>query len=280
MHLITPYKDMWDMPLGGDSEDKQAPHWTGNLIWAIIMPLFKLLFRYSIAGRENIRPFKDVSGFVLVCNHTSFIDVACIYFACRPSQWVRLMGRDTLFDNGHGFVGQLLSRVGGFPVKRDSADRQAIKRATKMLKTKQIVGILPEGTRRGKGGLPPELHSGAAFIAKMGQVPIIPMTVRNAEYVKQKGKRVHFPKITAEFGKPIVVGDFDFLPKEKRMEGCTWYAMRQCFSLSRNKPAEDIDMKELFPDTFDYTQMFEEHPIPEHTTEELVWAIRQENRKK
>ena len=55
-----------------------------------------------------------------------------------------------------------------------------------MLKGNQLVGILPEGTRRGKGSKTPEIHSGAAFIAKMGKAPILPMCVREAENVKRK----------------------------------------------------------------------------------------------
>ncbi len=63
-----------------------------------------------------------------------------------------------------------------------------------MLKGKEVVGILPEGTRRGKGTKTPEIHAGAAFVARMGHAPIIPMTVRNAELVKQKGKMIRFPQ--------------------------------------------------------------------------------------
>ena len=85
------------------------------------------------------------------------------------------MGRESLFDNAHGLVGQILSRVGAFPVKRDSADRTAIKRATRMLKNDEIVGILPEGTRRGKGTKTPEIHSGAAVRSRRwGRPPSCP----------------------------------------------------------------------------------------------------------
>ena len=63
---------------------------------------------------------------------------------------MRFLGRENLFGNAHGLVGQVLSRVGAFPIKRDAADRTAIKRATRMLKSNEIVGIMPEGTRRGK----------------------------------------------------------------------------------------------------------------------------------
>ena len=90
------------------------------------------------------------------------------------------------------------------------------------------------------------------------------MTVRNAEYVKQKGKFFRFPKITIEYGNPLLVEDFDFLPKEDRLEGCTWYAMRECFALSLRVPREQVDMPALFPGGRDFTAVFEEHPVPEH----------------
>lgn len=275
MGLFLPYKKMWDMPLGGISNEKQIPHWFGNVAYVVVGGLCKLLFRYRVDGRENLRGFYNECGVVVVCNHTSFLDVAFIYLAARTKQWVRLIGRESLFDNGYGLLGQILSRVGAFPIKRESADRTAIKRASRMLKNRELVGILPEGTRRGKGSLEPKLHSGAAFIARMGKAPLLPMTVRNAEYVKQKGQRIRFPKITVEYGMPILLEDFDFLPKEERLDACTWYVMRECFALSRRIPAVEVDMRALFPDAKDYTDEFIAHPIPGHTTEEVVALYRE-----
>ena len=273
MSLFLPYEKMWDMPLGGTSDEKQVPHWAGNLIWGFLAFVFKICFRYRVDHRESLRGFKDKTGVVVVGNHTSFLDVAFMYLAGRPSQWVRFLGRENLFGNAHGLVGQVLSRVGAFPIKRDAADRTAIKRATRMLKSNEIVGIMPEGTRRGKSDRTPELHSGAAFIAKMGHAPILPMTVRNAEHVKHKGERFRFPKITIEYGDPVLVEDFDFLPKEDRLDGCSWYAMRECFALSLNVPREQVDMPALFPGGKDFTAVFAEHPVPHHTTAEVVAGI-------
>lgn len=270
--MFLKYSDMWDMPLGGTSSDKQIPHWFGNLCWVVIGALAKLLFRFRVDNRESLRGFSGKSGVVLVANHTSFLDVVMSYLAARPAQWVRFMGRDTLFDNAGGLLGQALSRVGAFPVKRDSADRTSIKRAARMLKNNEIVGIMPEGTRRGKGSKVPEIHSGAAFVARMGHAPILPMTVRNAELVKQKGKGLRFPKITIEYGDPILVSDFDFLPKDERLEACTWYAMRECFALFQRVPREQVDMGALFPNNKDFTEVFAAHPIVRHTTSELVAA--------
>lgn len=257
------------MPLGGVSSEKQVPHWAGNIIYGFLFVVFKICFRYKVDNIETLRAFNKRSGVVVVCNHTSFLDTVFMYLSARPKQWIRLLGRESLFDNAHGLVGQILSRVGAFPVKRDAADLTAIKRASKMLKNKEAVGVFPEGTRRGKGSQTPELHSGAAFIARMGKSPLLPMTVRNAEYIKQKGKFFHFPKVSVEYGNPILVSDFDFLPKDERLDACTWYVMRECFALSMRCPVDEIDMRSLYPDAKDYTGVFQNNPIPVHSTKEL-----------
>lgn len=270
MSLFVPYEKMWDMPLGGVSKEKQVPHWVGNIIFGFLFVLFKICFRYRTDGLENLRGFDKRGGVVVISNHTSFLDTVFLYLTARPKQWIRLLGRESLFKNAHGLVGQILSRVGAFPIKRDAADLTAIKRAARMLKNKEVVGVFPEGTRRGKGSQEPELHSGAAFIARMGKAPLLPSTVRNAEYIKQKGKFFRFPQVSIEYGTPLVLSDFDFLPKDERLEACTWYAMRECFALSLCCPAEDIKMTELYPKAKDYTDIFREHPIPVHSAEELV----------
>ncbi len=277
--MFLKYEDMWDMNLGGRDRTREIPHWFGNAAWVVIGGLCKLLFRYRVDHREKLRAFAGASGALVVCNHTSFLDVVFIYLAARRAQWVRLMGRDTLFGNAKGLLGQILSRVGAFPVTRDSADLASVKRAVRMLKNDELVGILPEGTRRGKSNRTPRLYSGASVIARMAKVPILPMTVRNAEKVKQKGKFVRFPKITVDYGDPILVSDFNWLPKDERLEGCTWYAMRECFALFYNVAPDQVDMKTLFPETKDYAPLFAEHPIPRHTSEELASAAREKAEK-
>lgn len=228
-----------------------------------------LVFRLNHKNRETLRAFQGKTGVVVISNHTSFLDVFCQYLCIRLKQYPRFLARDTLYN--HKALGFILTRCGAIPIKRDSADRTALKRAAFLLKNKEIVGIMPEGTRRGKSGRKPTLHSGAAFIARMGgNVPILPATTINAEKVKQKGKFVRFPKITVSFGSPILLSDFDFLPKEDRLEGCTWYAMRECFAMFYGKNPDQVDMVDLFPDTKDYSKIFKENTIPKHTPAEIV----------
>lgn len=267
------FEKCWDMPFGGNSPERHISRVLARIIVGLVAAIFKVLFRYRVDGRENLNAFKDKTGVVVVANHTSFLDVVFMYLSVRPSLWPRFIARNTLFDGKPYIFGWLLSHLGVFPIKRDTADRTAIKRASRMLKNNEVICILPEGTRRGKGSKTPEIHGGAALIARMGHAPILPMTVRHAEDVKRKGEHIRFPKITCEFGEPIVLDDFDFLGKQDKLDGCMWYAMRECFALSQEKPAKDVDMVALFPDGKDYSAVFAEHEIPQHTSQELACAI-------
>lgn len=260
MSIFLSTEEIIDRPLGGN-EQPQVPHLVGNILYVILGALFKLLFRYRVDNRETLRDFIGKSGVVVVGNHTSYLDVVFLYLAVRPSQWIRFMARDNLFEHAHGFLGQIIARVGAFPVKRDSADLTSVKRAAKMLKRGEVVGIFPEGTRRGKGSQEPTLHGGAAMVAKMGHAPILPVTVRNAENIKQKGKFIRFPKVTIEFGTPFSLDAFEFVPKQQRYEAASWYAMRECYALSRYIPAEEVDMASLFPDSPDFSELFQDRVI-------------------
>ena len=258
------YKDLWDMPMTAESSARQEsgakpiPHAVGNVIYAVLGSIFKVAFRYKVVGIDHLRSFSDGRGCVVAGNHVSYLDPVFLWLAARPSQWIRFMARDNMFQNAKGLAGQVIGRVGAFPVKRSSADRSAIKRAASMLKRGELVGIFPEGTRRGRGSAVPELHSGVAFIARMGKAAIVPSSVRRVDEIKPKGSTfVRFPRITVAFGEPVYLEDFDFLPKEDRLDAASWYVMRECSALSRDVAREDVDMNELFPNSRDFSHELE-----------------------
>ncbi|MBO4365457.1 MAG: 1-acyl-sn-glycerol-3-phosphate acyltransferase, partial [Eggerthellaceae bacterium] len=131
----------------------------------------------------------------------------------------------------------------------------------KYLKDGEIVGIYPEGTRRGRGTVELSLHAGVALIARMGKAPMLPSTVVNVEKIKQKGKLPRFPKVIVRYGQPIYIEQFDFLPKAERLDAASWYVMRECFALDYGCPADQVDMVSLFPKSKDYAATFAEHPL-------------------
>ena len=264
---------MWDAPCDGKDAHNQNPRWIGNVLAAVIIFIFKIAYRYKVEHIEMLRAFKDKRGCVVVSNHTSFLDVMFIYISSRFSQWIRFMGKDSLWKTGTGALGVCLSNVGAFPVTRSSADTASIKRAVRMLKNQELVGIMPEGTRRGKGDVESSIHSGAALIARMANVPILPVGVCNVDRIKIKGERLRFPKVKVVYGNPVLVSDFDFLPKADRLSACSWFILRESFALQKECLPSEIDMKDLFPDCKDYTEVFNEITIPVRSSQECISAL-------
>lgn len=264
--MFLSQEQMWDLPLNPRNKSKHIPHAIGNVISFFVRLFTKLPFRMKVSGKNYLDEVRKNSGALIIANHISYVDVAFLFSAARPKHWIRFIGRENLFPKYKGLLGYLMSSVGAFPIKRDSADRKAIKRAVSFLKEGDFVGIFPEGTRRGKSGKTPSLHAGVALIARMADAPIIPSCARGAQKIKSKGEPLRFPRVEVEFGHPLYLDDFDFLDKDIRLEAISWYAMRECFALFYQLEASQVNMKELFPETRDYSELFEGFK-PRHSLE-------------
>lgn len=274
-------EEMFDLPLNGKLNvdenskpvHKRITHWFGNIVWFLLgLIASHIVFRHRIIGKENLRAFRKKKGCIVIANHTSYMDAFFLYISARPRQWLRIMARENLYQRDPNIVGQMFARAGSFPVSRDSADRTSLKRAVKMIKRGECVGILPEGTRRGgKGTAELSLHSGFALIARMaGDAPIVPCALVNVDKIKQKGQHVRFPKITIKFGAPILLSDFDDFEKKDRLDACAWYGMREVFAMRDGIAPERVDMKALFPNNRDFSEEFAAAPRVKHTAEELA----------
>ena len=273
---LEKYDRFFDSPFGVDtyaSGETRFSRGPAYVIVGSVAALCKVLYRYEVDNFQSLDTLARRGGVVVVSNHTSYLDVVFMYLSMFPNYWPRFMARDTLFENS-AFLSWVFAHIGAFPIKRDTADRQAVKRAARMLKNGEIVGIMPEGSRRGKGSVKPRVHGGAALIARMGKAPILPMAVHNVDVVKRKGERLRFPKITVEYGNPVLLSDFDFLPKEDRLDACVWYALRECFALLQGVAPEHVDMAALFPEDKDYSAAFAEHPIPRLSSQDVVELLK------
>ena len=273
---LEKYDKFFDSPFGVDeykTGEKRFSHGPAYVIVGTVSGICKVLYRYNVENFASLDALAQRGGVVVVSNHTSYLDVVFMYLSMFPKYWPRFMARDTLFENS-AFLRWVFAHIGAFPVKRDTADRTAVKRASRMLKNGEVVGIMPEGSRRGKGSAVPRVHGGAALIARMGKAPILPMAVHNVDQIKRKGERLRFPKVTVEYGNPVLLSDFDFLPKEDRLDACVWYALRECFALVQHVAPEKVDMVALFPEDKDFTAAFAEHPIPRLTSDEVVELLK------
>ena len=114
------------------------------------------------------------------------------------------------YFNGTGVSGwafkKLMHGLGAIEVNREGgrAALTALDAAVPALRAGDLVGVYPEGTRSPDGRLY-RGRTGAARLALLAEVPIIPVGVLGTEAVQPIGTKVPKlgPKVTVRFGKPM-----------------------------------------------------------------------------
>lgn len=166
----------------------------------------------QIHGQERI----PNGGCLFICNHLSNADGYTLSRALRP--------REVLFLAGVKLQGTLLTRIGAeavdtIPIRPNSADVEALKRAVEMLQQGRSVLIFPEGTRSRTGRLL-QAKKGAALIAKRAGVPIVPLALAGTERflpideANMGGERVQHARVDLWVGEPFHVSDLSVAPAE------------------------------------------------------------------
>lgn len=162
----------------------------------LIAIVAKILLRPTIEGVQNI----PSSGPVIIAPiHRSNVDFAVSVFL-SPRK-VFFMAKDSLFRVP--LLGPLLIRLGAFPVRRGSADRESMSRAEEVLRRGQALVLFPEGTR--KEGLAVEpLQDGAMFVAARTGAWVVPVGIAGTEKAMPHGAKLpRFVKIHVIVGSPI-----------------------------------------------------------------------------
>jgi 1-acyl-sn-glycerol-3-phosphate acyltransferase len=162
----------------------------------------RVWFRMTVEGLEHV----PRSGpFVLAPVHRSNMDTPIVCVVTRRR--LRYMGKDSLWKKS--FPRWFLSALGGFPVTRGSADKEALVRCIAVLKNGEPLVLFPEGERK-SGPLVQPLFDGAAFVAAKANAPIVPVGVGGSEHVMPKGSKLIYPrKVHLIVGPPIVVPGAD-----------------------------------------------------------------------
>ena len=158
--------------------------------------ILKVIFRMKIEGKKNI---PKSGAFILASNHTSLLDPIALAAACPRK--LNFMARHDLFFNP--FFGWLISRVGAFPVKRNSADFTGLKEAIKRLKDGKVLILFPEGSRS-INGITSAPQPGVGFLAAKLDVPVIPAFIKGTDAALPKGTKFFQAKpILVRFGTQI-----------------------------------------------------------------------------
>ena len=161
----------------------------------IIFPIYKLLFRGILVGRENI-PKKN--SFILVSNHGSLLDPPLLGHAVGRN--ISFMAKSELFRIP--LLGFIIKSCGAYPVKRGIVDKKTIKIACEKLSNNHCIGIFIDGTRQ-KDGRVNKPKQGAALLSFKNQKMLLPVAINSHRLVRLKFFIPFFTKIVIKVGKPI-----------------------------------------------------------------------------
>jgi len=146
---------------------------------------------------------------VVVANHISHFDPFLLSYAFpRPIDW---MTTEEFYSNP--LMGTWLRALNTVPVDRSRPDHRALRVGVERLRVGRIVGVFPEGGIRAGatsilGGAAPK--SGAAALARIAGVPIIPSVIFGADRLYAPRSWLPGPpraKVWIAIGPPLSVSD-------------------------------------------------------------------------
>ena len=162
----------------------------------LVRALNRILFRTTVEGADRV---PDRGPVIIAPVHRSFID----FFVASEvtTRKLHYMAKDSLWRNGA--LARILPSVGAFPVHRESADREALRRAQQVLDAGEVLILFPEGERR-IGPVIEDLHEGVAFLAARTGATVVPVGIGGSASVMPKGNRLPRPRhIHLIVGRPI-----------------------------------------------------------------------------
>lgn len=155
----------------------------------------RVWLRVEYRGLDNVptdRPF------ILAPVHRSNIDFLLAAGCARRRQ--RFLAKDTLWKPGFG---RLWSALGGIPVARGTADREALRACEAVVAGGEPLVMFPEGTRQSGPEVQP-LFDGPAFVQSRTGAPIVPVGIGGSERAMPKGaKGIRPVKVVVMIGQPL-----------------------------------------------------------------------------
>ncbi len=156
--------------------------------------------KFEVVGQERV---PREGPLILVSNHLNNADPPAVALAIpRHPTYMAKREMTTWPIVGPGF-----RAFGAFPVRRGEADLSALRAASDVVRSGQMLVMFPEGTRSRTGGLT-RGHPGTALVALRTGAPILPMAITGTEgitwpWLFLKPRSVRHVKVT--IGEPFTL---------------------------------------------------------------------------
>lgn len=170
-------------------------NWLQRGIIAVIMPIFKLVFRLRVEGLENIPAGGPA---ILMINHVNFFDPVVLIAGVRR----RIVPMSKIENLKLPGVNWLIHVWGAINVRRGEVDRAALRQAIQVLQAGGLLMVAPEGTRSKSGELQ-EPREGVAYLATRTGALVIPTAIVGTPAISHNLKRFRRTDASVTFGRPF-----------------------------------------------------------------------------
>ncbi len=192
--IILEEKAYIEMP-----DSRRKTFWRSFLIHVVHF-LYRIIFRIENIGERGIP--EDEKSYIVCANHLNYLDAIAVITS--SNRFIRFMCKSSMFKNS---LFSWVLHVGDvIPVNREKNDIEAMKRSIKALKNGEILGIFPEGTRKGMEKNV-DAKNGAAFMALRTKTKVIPVGIQ--------GTFKPFTKVYLNYGEPLDFSEYYGKEKDK-----------------------------------------------------------------
>ena len=190
---------------------------TRKTIKVFLASLYHIVYRVKKTGLENL----EGEGYIICSNHINYLDAAAIVLLNKKK--IRFVAKSDLYRFPIiSFLGHTFDVI---PIKRGKNDLASIKMCLKALKNNEILGIFPEGTRKGIEKNV-KVKNGAVFLAEKAKANIVPVGIG--------GTFKPFSKVYINYGKPIDITQFKS-DDPNWIDEASNYVMEQIIMLTNKK---------------------------------------------
>ncbi len=179
-------------------------------------PFLRTLAPTKVIGAEHIPP---AGAAILASNHLSVID--SIYLPLMVSRPVTFAAKSEYFTGTRPWdrvVGAYLRSTNQLSTDRAGARaaQEMLDAAVERLKSGQLFGIYPEGTRSPDGRLY-RGRTGVGYLVLHSAAPVIPVAMVGTDHIMPPGQRIPRPgRIEIRIGEPLTFDEFRDQPAGAR----------------------------------------------------------------
>lgn len=210
---------------------KRGTSWVYELARIVLTPIAAVWYRLRVTGAE----FVPAEGPAIIApNHKSFYDSFFIGLATK--RHLHFMAKTELFEGKKS--ARLLSGLGAFPVRRGTADPDALRTAQVHLEKGRVLAMFPEGTRHRDPETLREPRRGVGRLAIEAQAPIVPCAITGTDKLFAWGWFPKPVKVQVSFAPAIMPAQLEATPEaaQELIENQVWPEVEREFKRLRANP--------------------------------------------